>query len=564
MSEVTIRLGDGVGLPLDKLLYYGALVQGASGSGKSYLLRLINELAAPHVPAIVVDPEGEFASLREKFDFVIVGPDGEIPASPKNAATLARRLLESRTSAVVDIYALDQVQRRLFVRDFFQALRSAPKSLWGPRLITLDEASQFSPEGGHGESVSRPAVELFAAERRKRGWGFVLATQRLSKVSKDAVADLATIIIGRTSPIDQKRAADILGVVASDQRRFSTLKDGRWLITSPVFASTEAREFHASLPQTRPPTPGRKYEPPAPSRAMQKVVGELAELAAKPDDDPVTLEQALERIRVLRGELKRGTGKAVADPAAIEKAVATAVAKALRERDQSYAAKLHAIRTPLRGLEARLIAEAGKIKVAYDIADRAFEAGPPTNGVHAAGSITPALTRPAVATRTSAAAANVSSGGDTSDIPPGERAVLTVCAQFSPTATREQITCMTGYKRSTRDAYVQRLREKGLVEIRGACVDVTDAGLAALGSDYEPLPTGAALLAYWLQRLPEGERKVLEFVARHGGTMVARETISEATGYKRSTRDAYLQRLQHKRVIDVLAGGVAARPLLFD
>ena len=37
----------------------------------------------------------------------------------------------------------------------------------------------------------------------------------------------------------------------------------------------------------------------------------------------------------------------------------------------------------------------------------------------------------------------------------------------------------------------------------------TAEGLAELGPDFEPLPTGPALLEHWMRELPEGERNVL-------------------------------------------------------
>lgn len=66
----TITLGQdehdqSVNLSLDSLMRSRALIQGASGSGKSYLARLIVEQAGHHVPVIVIDPEGEYATLRE-------------------------------------------------------------------------------------------------------------------------------------------------------------------------------------------------------------------------------------------------------------------------------------------------------------------------------------------------------------------------------------------------------------------------------------------------------------------------------------------------------------------
>ncbi|MDZ7735874.1 MAG: hypothetical protein U5P41_07090 [Gammaproteobacteria bacterium] len=82
--------------------------------------------------------------------------------------------------------------------------------------------------------------------------------------------------------------------------------------------------------------------------------------------------------------------------------------------------------------------------------------------------------------------------------------------QYPAGATREQLSGLTGYKRSSRDAYVQRLKSKGLVEpVAGGVVRITDAGVAALGDDFEPLPTGKALRNYWLERLSGGEREIL-------------------------------------------------------
>jgi hypothetical protein len=89
-------------------------------------------------------------------------------------------------------------------------------------------------------------------------------------------------------------------------------------------------------------------------------------------------------------------------------------------------------------------------------------------------------------------------------------------------------------------------------------------GVLELGSDYEPLPTGAALLRHWLERLPEGERALLELMAARYPRSVPRDALSEHSQYKRSTRDAYLQRLAARRLIDATRDGVVASKDLFD
>jgi hypothetical protein len=147
-------------------------------------------------------------------------------------------------------------------------------------------------------------------------------------------------------------------------------------------------------------------------------------------------------------------------------------------------------------------------------------------------------------------------------LPPGEKAVLIAAAQFG-SVEREQLTVLTGYKRSSRDAYIQRLREKGLIAVNGGSVEPTEAGLAALPADYEPLPSGNDLQDFWRGRLPEGERRVLDVLIAAFPASVARSDIDAATGYQRSSRDAYLQRMKAKRLWEPDGSGVRASEALF-
>jgi hypothetical protein len=79
--------------------------------------------------------EGEFASLREAVDVLLVGTSGELPANPRHAALLARRLLEYKVSAVVDLYELKLVERRRFVKLFLDSLIHLPRDLWRPTRL---------------------------------------------------------------------------------------------------------------------------------------------------------------------------------------------------------------------------------------------------------------------------------------------------------------------------------------------------------------------------------------------------------------------------------------------
>ena len=133
----------------------------------------------------------------------------------------------------------------------------------------------------------------------------------------------------------------------------------------------------------------------------------------------------------------------------------------------------------------------------------------------------------------------------------GEKKILIAASQYPAGARREQLTVLTGYKRSTRDAYIARLRARGFVTDNGS-VKATEAGVEALGSDYTPLPTGPELIEYWKQELPEGERKIFQLLLDQVDPKepMGREFISNfLLGFKRSTRDAYLQRMEAKKLV---------------
>ena len=74
---------------------------------------------------------------------------------------------------------------------------NAPKALWHPVLVVLDEAHIFAPEKGQSEALD--AVIGLAALGRKREFCAILATQRISKLHKDVAAEWRRKIMQRLS-----------------------------------------------------------------------------------------------------------------------------------------------------------------------------------------------------------------------------------------------------------------------------------------------------------------------------------------------------------------------------
>ena len=181
-----IKLNPSEIIKLAKLIDTRLLAQANSGGGKSWLLRRLLEQSHGKVQQIVLDLEGEFGTLREKYDYVLAGKGGDTPAEPRSAALLARKLLEMNVSAIIALYELDHYERKRFVKLFLESMINAPKELWHPVMVVVDEAHVFVPQTGESEAAG--AVIDLATRGRKRGYCAVLATQRISKLHKDAAA----------------------------------------------------------------------------------------------------------------------------------------------------------------------------------------------------------------------------------------------------------------------------------------------------------------------------------------------------------------------------------------
>ncbi len=338
-----LTLADGYPYDLQRLLESRGLATAASGSGKSWLLRRIIEQALPHVQVFILDPEGEFHTLREKFEILVCAPEGaDAVATPATAALLVRSLLETAApdrlgvSAVFNIYDLKAYERQAFVRAFCEALVNAPRPLWHNVLIVIDEAHIFCPEGSKSESGQ--AVIDLATRGRKRGFGLMLATQRLAKLHKDAAGEMLNKLIGRTSLInDIKRAADELGESPKEMAgKLRDLAPGEWYAYGPAFPEGIQRIKVGPVVTTHPRPGNRLLEAPAaPGPQIRALLAErLKDLPQQAAQEAVTLDQLRAQLQESQQAVKRllsQTGPQGIPEAEVLRRIQEAQAKAFNE-----------------------------------------------------------------------------------------------------------------------------------------------------------------------------------------------------------------------------------------
>jgi hypothetical protein len=231
--------GDAISIDLEELLATRLLVQGNSGSGKSHLLRRLLEKSAGQVQQVVIDPEGDFITLADRYGHV---PVEAADHSERDIARLAGRIREHRASVVLSLEGLEAEGQMRCAAAFLSGLFEAPRDHWYPALVVVDEAQLFAPAGGGevAEDVRRASLSAMTnlmCRGRKRGLAGVIATQRLAKLAKNVAAEASNFLMGRTFlDIDMARAADLLGMERRQAEAIRDLPRGTFLALGPAIA----------------------------------------------------------------------------------------------------------------------------------------------------------------------------------------------------------------------------------------------------------------------------------------------------------------------------------------
>lgn len=345
--EIGRSEGKPVHLDLEVLLRTRLLIQANSGGGKSYLLRRLAEQLYGKVQVILIDREGEFSTLREKFGYVLVGKDGDTPADMRSARLLAEKLLELKASAVCDLYEAfrsSPMDRRAWVATFLEALLDAPRSMWRDLVVIVDEAHQFCPQetpkaarAVDREIIARckDAMVSLATVGRKRGYAAAWATQRLAKLDKDASAELFNRLVGMTiEDVDVDRAVDLMSVSKDDRSDFKkalrNLEPGHFFAFGRAL-SNDRLLMKAGTVQTTHPEPGAQKqtaEPPPPPEKIRHLLPKLADLPKAAEERQRTITQMTDEIRKLKAEVAGLERRAAAGrPAAAAPSPASAPVK---------------------------------------------------------------------------------------------------------------------------------------------------------------------------------------------------------------------------------------------
>ncbi len=559
-------------------------------AGKSYTMRrMAEQLLKIGQQVVLVDPKGDQWGIRSASDgkspgypiIILGGERADVPLEVNSGEIVAKLVVEERVSILIDLSLFRKHEVATFMTAFLENLyRLKAKEIYRtPMMLVIDEADAIAPQKPQkGEERMLGAAEDIVRRGGQRGIGCILVTQRAAVLNKNVLTQVQILIALRTiAPQDldaMKAWIDVHGTIEQQKTLMESLPSlpiGDAWFWSPGWPEAEGifQRVHVLPIETfdsgATPKPGEKrIEPKKPAEidlnALRRQMASTIERAK--ENDPIELKK---RVRELEHKLQIQIANvdSLVPQKVDESIIGRAVEKAKQEVQRESNARM-------RSLENIIIKQNEKMKKAAEMLASSTAVLPepikvPIYKIQKAPTGGEILHKNMERKFDYSKQNKMSDSGDSEvvKLPPGEAMILNSVAQYDDGLTRDEISVIAKYRRSSRDTYIARLATRGYVKT-GARIVVTNEGLTALGNNFEPLPSGEKLIEHWLHKLPPGERTIFELLIKRYPNSLTRDEISDLTTYKRSSRDTYLARLKGRRLIEDDSGSICATKTLFQ
>ena len=570
------------------------IVLGKTRSGKSSVMRLMVEhlLDQGHA-ACIVDPKGDWWGLKASangkqagYPVVIFGGDhADVPLNSRSGAAVAELVATGNRSCIIDLGGWMPGARTEFWIDFSSSFFRMHR---GRHYLVVDEVHNFCPKGKIMDPNSGKMLHWsnrLASEGLGKGISLLAASQRPQKVHNDFLTSCETLVAMRViHKADRNAFEDWIDGCGDPEKgpevvnSLAALKRGEaWVwspeaefgpkkIQFPMFATYDSFKAQSSVVPAK--LKGwadvdlvevtKKLEAvvkEAEANDPKKLQARIRELERQkvqvksPVSIPTISSKTEREVRQLKQALKDAMNIIVKiETIGFEKGGVLPEEEMHKLMERIGEQISHMVDTKLSARKAQLENLQREAKRTLSRMKQIME-GDVTVQIAARRNEPVSIEMPRL--RPAPQSSGIVSDGNLSV---GEKACLTAAAQYDGGVERNQLSILTGYKRSTRDAYVLRLKNKGFIQDRGDKILATTEGISALGS-FERLPEGPELQDYWRGKLPQGEKKIFEFLLPHKTNPVDRESITDATGYQRSTRDAYIMRMGAKKLVEQAGPG---------
>ncbi|MGH2505842.1 MAG: helicase HerA domain-containing protein, partial [Ktedonobacteraceae bacterium] len=217
-SVVVLRLSKSWEPLADSFLSQRIIIIGQPGSGKSNSVAdIIEEIGPLGVPLLLLDTEGEYDGLCHSRYL----PHGETLGAetimPENAREFGRSIPAEKLQVILNLqsYKADD-EAALVICELIAGINeweeAQPAGGRVSCMVILDEAAVWLPQAVNESILSKPVLNQLqqtffstvVRRGRKRGIGFLLATQRVAEIDKRALSATWVVLHRQTLPNDLK------------------------------------------------------------------------------------------------------------------------------------------------------------------------------------------------------------------------------------------------------------------------------------------------------------------------------------------------------------------------
>lgn len=501
-------------IPDEALAQHQAIV-GRTGSGKTFAAKSMAERLLDQGQRVcIVDPVGVWYGLRTSSDgdpkggypvVIFGGEHADVPITAGVGKMLAELVATRNLPCVVDLGEFSNAERHRFMTDFLETLYRVNRQALH---LIVDEADDIAPQNPLPESKRMlGAFDRIIRRGRSRGFRVTMLTQRPAVLNKNALTQASTLVAMRLpGPQDRKAIEDwvkgsgddvgALDVLSS----LSRLQPGEGWVWAPDLGLLERVKFPMirTLDTSRAPT-GDEDLPVAELAAVDleglaEALGDADEVLPTPGAEAPGISQAeMDRIQKeawadgrKAGLVEGACRLAAALESAHHKAAAAAIAS-LKETGQA------------------IPADPGKVLQ---------------------GTLPPSRQR---AEKPPAKAPAVDPGG----LSTAALGHLRVLADHAPVRLTWAQACTLGKRKprgGTFNTARKQLRDGGLVVEHGDLVEITDEGLARVGSGAHAVRSKEEAVEAWLAALPTPANAMLTELLRNGTAWISRDDLAGRLG----------------------------------
>lgn len=259
--EITIGKAGGRECKIDaqELVTGRTCIIAQSGAGKSWSIAVLCEQLCKHgIGFCLIDTEGEYFSLKEKFDITWVGADEEcdVDIEKVNLKSLISEAVRESKAIIYDVSEVEMIPR---VTRLAHVLYDVATELRKPYLLLVEEADKFIPQSR--DSIKK--IEEISRRGRKRGLGLLVATQRPAIVTKNILSQCNSQIIGKLSIENDLKAVSLFFSSKQEVEELTTLIPGDFFIMGSLVSEKTKMRFGKRVTKHSGQTPRLELHPPA-------------------------------------------------------------------------------------------------------------------------------------------------------------------------------------------------------------------------------------------------------------------------------------------------------------